>query len=412
MAVAIRVENLSKKYKLGQKVGYRTLRDTIMKIFRMRSDEDGFIWALKDVNFEVEEGEVLGIIGPNGAGKTTLLKVLSRVTPPTSGKFYIKGRVGALLEVGTGFHSELTGRENVYLSGAILGMNKQEIERKFDEIVEFAGVEDFIETPVKYYSTGMRVRLGFAVAAHLETDILLVDEVLAVGDISFQKKCLEKMGDVAKGGRTVLFVSHNMLAVQSLCKRAILLRNGQIFKEGEVNFVISSYLSEVVEMKTERVWEDINTAPGNRWAKIRSVKVKFDPVRRITTRTPFDIEVDYWLLKSNARVGITLQIINEQGVVALVTGTGIDPNSPRNKNLPAGLYRSTLHIPGGLLNASKYVVNLVIVRWTEHSKCDGVIAFEIVDETRRLSGHYGKNEGVINPELPWKTEPLEIFAQT
>src|SRR5207247_905772 len=238
--IAIRVENLSKRYEIGAaKRRHDTLRDQLADglkaLFRNKGQprqRKESIWALKDVSFEIKHGEVVGFIGRNGAGKSTLLKILSRITEPTAGHAEVRGRVGSLLEVGTGFHHELTGRENIYLNGAILGMKKAEIDRKFDEIVDFSGVEKFIDTPVKHYSSGMHVRLAFAVAAHLEPEILLVDEVLAVGDAAFQKKCLGKMGDVAKKGRTVLFVSHNMAAVTRLCPKAILLDNGSIALSG------------------------------------------------------------------------------------------------------------------------------------------------------------------------------------
>ena len=253
--IAIRVENLSKRYRIGgPQASYRTLRESLvgavtaplryLRHSQSASRERETIWALKDVSFEVKRGEVVGIIGRNGAGKTTLLKILSRITEPTEGRAEIHGRVGSLLEVGTGFHPELTGRENIYLNGAILGMRKAEIDRKFDEIVAFAEIEKFLDTPVKHYSSGMYVRLAFAVAAHLEPEILLVDEVLAVGDAAFQKKCLGKMGDVAKEGRTVLFVSHNMGAVESLCMRGILLDRGQLVFDGERATAISRYLED------------------------------------------------------------------------------------------------------------------------------------------------------------------------
>jgi lipopolysaccharide transport system ATP-binding protein len=249
----IEVSGLSKQYHIGTKLPYKSLRETIMNVVtsparlfkRNGSGENNTIWALKDVSFEVQQGEVLGIIGRNGAGKTTLLKILSRVTEPTEGEVRIRGRVGSLLEVGTGFHPELTGRENIFLNGAILGMRKEEIKKKFDEIVAFAEVEKFLDTPMKRYSSGMYVRLAFAVAAHLEPEILLVDEVLAVGDAAFQKKCLGKMGDVAKEGRTVLFVSHNMGAVRSLCQRCNLLESGRLIFSGNVNECIDSYLSDI-----------------------------------------------------------------------------------------------------------------------------------------------------------------------
>lgn len=258
--VAIRVENLSKRYRIGQRERYYALRDVLAKLFTApfrrlsaspshrlsvspfpRFSDSQHIWALKDVSFEVKRGEVVGIIGRNGAGKTTLLKILSRITEPTEGYAEIHGRVGSLLEVGTGFHPELTGRENIYLSGAILGMKKREIDKKFDEIVAFAEIEKFIDTPVKHYSSGMYVRLAFAVAAHLDPEILLVDEVLAVGDLAFQKKCLGKMGDVAQGGRTVLFVSHQMNQIRRLCERVLWLDGGHIRQAGPTHEVVSAY---------------------------------------------------------------------------------------------------------------------------------------------------------------------------
>jgi len=254
--VVIRVENLGKRYRLGQHAAYSTLRESVrrwavsplrrlLRRHRVAASrrKDGFLWALKDVSFDVRSGEVVGIIGRNGAGKTTLLKIITRITRPTAGRAEIRGRTGCLLEVGTGFHPELTGRENVFLNGAILGMRRAEIKRKFDRIVDFSGVEPFLDTPVKRYSSGMRVRLAFAVAAHLEPEILLVDEVLAVGDAEFQKKCLGKMSDVAKGGRTVLFVSHNMAAVQNLCTKGLLLHEGRVIFQGDMSRTIDTYLS-------------------------------------------------------------------------------------------------------------------------------------------------------------------------
>jgi len=274
--VAVRAENLSKLYRIGERDRYFTLRDTIMNFVRRplaRFSDNGngvsssslaesTIWALKDVSFEVKRGEVVGIIGRNGAGKSTLLKILSRITQPTEGEARIYGRVGSLLEVGTGFHGELTGRENTYLNGAILGMKKVEIDRKFDEIVDFSGVEKFLDTPVKHYSTGMHVRLAFAVAAHLEPDILIVDEVLAVGDARFQKKCLNKMQDVGQQGRTVLFVSHNMQAITRLCKRTILLDEGKIIADGPSHKVVGVYLNSGRGTTASREWPDPTNAPA------------------------------------------------------------------------------------------------------------------------------------------------------
>lgn len=245
--LAIRCENLSKQYRIGSPERYRTLREAISHPFRgfKNQNGNGHIWALDDVSFEIERGDVAGIIGLNGAGKSTLLKILSRITAPTRGRADIFGRVGSLLEVGTGFHSELTGRENIYLNGAILGMRKSEIDRKFDEIVAFAEVEKFLDTPVKRYSSGMYVRLAFGVAAHLETEVLLVDEVLAVGDAQFQKKCFQKMREIGKHGRTILFVSHNLSAVRSICKQALIIEQGRVVGHGEINATVDRYLARI-----------------------------------------------------------------------------------------------------------------------------------------------------------------------
>src|SRR5438067_1582168 len=268
MTPSITVDNLGKEYRLGtQDSAYATIRETLAvrsrSLWKGARSEKKKIWALRGVSFEVKQGEVLGIIGRNGAGKSTLLKILSRITEPTTGRVELHGRVGSLLEVGTGFHPELTGRENIYLNGSILGMRHHEIDRRFDEIVAFAEIEKFVDTPVKRYSSGMYLRLAFAVAAHLEPEILLVDEVLAVGDVQFQKRCLGKMEQVASEGRTVLFVSHNMPAIQRLCSRALLLSAGGIEAQGEVQATVQAYLTMGLERLGERVWSDPKTAPGD-----------------------------------------------------------------------------------------------------------------------------------------------------
>src|ERR1035437_2271471 len=263
----------------------------------LRDDE---MWASRDISFEVKQGEVLGIIGRNGAGKSTLLKILSRVTAPTSGEVRVKGRIASLLEVGTGFHPELTGRENIFLNGAILGMTKMEIRAKLDEIVAFAEIEKFLDTPVKRYSSGMYVRLAFAVAAHLEPEILIVDEVLAVGDAQFQKKCLGKMGEVAQGGRTVLFVSHNMVAVQSLCRRALLLGEGRLVDEGPVASVVSGYLRLAHGREESPEWDSPEKAPGTEVLRVKRVQVlpnTADAAGLLTMQTPVRVETDFWVLK-------------------------------------------------------------------------------------------------------------------
>lgn len=299
--VVIRTEKLGKLYRIGQRQQYTTLRDLIARSFSTPfrwfnrnhqssvSDAHSFIWALKDISFEVKQGEVIGIIGRNGAGKSTLLKILARITEPTEGYAEVRGRVGSLLEVGTGFHPELTGRENIYLSGAILGMKKREIDRKFDEIVAFAEMEKFIDTPVKYYSSGMYVRLAFAVAAHLDPEILLVDEVLAVGDAAFQKKCLGKMGDVAREGRTVLFVSHNMAAIENLCLKAVLLEQGRIIHFGDVRTVITTYL-EMAQNNLIRSEVRMTNRRGNGRVRLVDFWVEVSGQRRNIVRCGEDVE--------------------------------------------------------------------------------------------------------------------------
>ena len=326
--IVIRGENLSKRYKIGERERYLALRDVLTRalkaparIFRPHAPgngnkPNGYIWALKDVSFEICQGEVVGIIGRNGAGKTTLLKILARVTKPTGGFAHVRGRVGSLLEVGTGFHPELTGRENVFLSGAILGMGKSEIQRKFDEIVAFAEVERFIDTPLKHYSTGMQTRLAFAVAAHLDPDILLVDEVLAVGDVRFQKKCLGKMGDVAKTGRTILFVSHDMRKMTTLCKRGILLNAGGVDMEGDITAVAAAYLGERI---LNEAYVDLSTRgdrSGSGEARLRSIELSngFRPTNTFEFGTPLVQKITVSVYSPSALASLEAVIISADGV--------------------------------------------------------------------------------------------------
>ncbi|MCD6193709.1 MAG: ABC transporter ATP-binding protein [Candidatus Aminicenantes bacterium] len=318
----IRVEGIGKKYRLGSptKYKYKALRDVIAGLFtapfrvkgKDKNKGNDSIWALKDVSFEVKKGEVVGIIGRNGAGKTTLLKILSRITPPTEGYAEIQGRIGSLLEVGTGFHPELTGRENIYLSGAILGMKKREIDKNFDEIVAFSELEKFLDTPVKYYSSGMYVRLAFAVAAHLEPEILLVDEVLAVGDAAFQKKCLGKMGDVAREGRTVLFVSHNMGAISALCSRVLLLANGQLLEEGSARQVVQNYL-----LTTSKVFE---VPLGKRTDREGSGDIKACDIRFGTSQYP---NSGKWMTGADCYVEVDLICKDSQPYANVEVALGI-----------------------------------------------------------------------------------------
>ncbi|MBS0227271.1 MAG: ABC transporter ATP-binding protein [Proteobacteria bacterium] len=338
MTIAVKVENLGKCFLLGESFEH-TLSSRVGDLLRGRmrraAGREEF-WALRDVNFEVKEGEVLGIIGGNGAGKSTLLKVLSRITPPTAGRARVKGRLSSLLEVGTGFHPELTGRENVFLNGAILGMRKHEVERKFDEIVAFSGVEKFIDTPVKRYSSGMYVRLAFAVAAHLEPDVLIIDEVLAVGDADFQKRCLGKMNDVAKQGRTVLFVSHNMAAVQKLCSRAIWMREGQVASSGEPGEVIGAYLEASGQQASGEAirpgylyWrESIAEAEDAGITSLQMLDAYDRPVQAAATFERLRFRIGFETRRAYRSFSAVLQVNTSDGVSLLLTSTTPDQSLP------------------------------------------------------------------------------------
>lgn len=368
-------------------------------------------WALQGVSFEVKRGEAVGIIGPNGAGKSTLLKVLSRITEPTVGYADIHGRLSSLLEVGTGFHPELTGRENIYLNAAILGMKGSQIARKFDEIVAFAEVEKFIDTPAKHYSTGMFLRLAFSVAAHLEPDILLVDEVLAVGDASFQKKCLGKMEDVAKAGRTVLFVSHNMAAVESLCQRVIWLQHGKIHKIGDAAEIVPLYLRTTLQTVTEQRWDDPDTAPGNDKIRLHRVCVRPAsgvPTASINIRTPYVIEFEYWNMLAEARLDLSFDLYNERGVTAFIHNTHLEQQW-HGRPQPRGLFRSTCLVPGDLMNDGDYRIDLVITSEQTRAvyKHPELLTFTVLDAPEMRSGWHGPWPGAVRPNLQWRTELVE-----
>ena len=362
-----------------------------------------YIWALKDINFEVKEGEVVGLIGRNGAGKSTLLKILARVTRPTEGHAELHGRIGSLLEVGTGFHPELTGRENVFMSGAVLGMRAAEIRRKFEEIVAFSEVERFLDTPLKHYSSGMQMRLAFAVAAHLEPEILLVDEVLAVGDASFQKKCIGKMGDISKQGRTIVFVSHNMVALRKLCPRAIRLEGGQIVESGDSNAVVGHYLQGNMDHKLETGWEDPQTAPGDYRVRLRSVRVipQNGSGGLITVHTPLSIEFTYWNYVADAVLNVSMILNDAEDTCVFSGGSGHSP-------LPAGLIRHTVEIPGDFLNTGSYHINVMIVKDGSVGILlqNNAVAFEVV-EGEVVGNWYGRAPGAVRPKFNWKTEAIE-----
>jgi lipopolysaccharide transport system ATP-binding protein len=408
--VVLKVENLSKQYRLGI-IGHQYLfRDIQSWWARIRGKDDpnlkinlnsdgryqanhvggstaydgGTFLALKDVDFAVDYGERIGIIGRNGAGKSTLLKIISRITSPTRGVVKFKGRVASLLEVGTGFHPELTGRENIYLNGAILGMTKTEIASKFDEIVDFSGVEMFIVTPVKRYSSGMYVRLAFAVAAHLEPEILVVDEVLAVGDSEFQKKCLGKMKDISEeGGRTILFVSHNMGAIQSLCGRVILLSDGQIKSDGPATKVVSRYMSEDFHAAGEKKWPDIKKAPGNDYVRVNSVRVVDQEGRTCTNydvRDPIAIEIKYAVLRDMNSINTSCCFFNHRGEIIFHSRNDSIDRPPEQRKCSPGFYVSTCRIPPDLMNDGQVIVQVAITDELEVYFLDkACVSFNVLD---------------------------------
>jgi lipopolysaccharide transport system ATP-binding protein len=418
--IAIRVEDLGKRYLIGhetERERYVALRDVIARSARnvwrkttdmargrdiVAGDTIEEFWALKSVNLEVKRGEVLGIIGRNGAGKSTLLKILSRITEPSEGRVTINGRVASLLEVGTGFHPELTGRENIYLNGAILGMTRPEIKRKFDEIVTFAEIAKFLDTPVKRYSSGMYVRLAFAVAAHLEPEILIVDEVLAVGDAEFQEKCLGKMSSIAKAGeRSVLFVSHNLVAVQSLCKSAVLLEAGRCISHGATTDVVRNYLHLGVQQNTS---ETSGVIFGNENVEVERVVTAVPlsaPDSHFSIASAIEIRCDYKILAESVKLHITYHIVGEQGVVAFSTFAD-DIEHKR------GRYHSVCTIPGDLLNEGTHSIDLLLVASGTIVVCtlSSVHRFRVVDDRPRAAGWMGREPGVVRPQLSWRTTAI------
>lgn len=430
MTAAIKVEDLGKRYKIGTaptKFQYRMLRDVIVDTAMapvrwaralahkgpLLDDRPDYIWALRDVSFDLDEGKVLGIVGRNGAGKSTLLKVLSRVTEPTLGTVTVRGRVGSLLEVGTGFHPELTGRENIYMNGAILGMKRTEIDSKFDEIVAFSEVEQFIDTPVKRYSSGMYLRLAFAVAAHLEPEILVVDEVLAVGDAEFQRKCIGKMGDVARQGRTVLFVSHNMSAILRLTEEAIVLDKGRLLMRGPTQEAVDFYLSSGQAQAGERVWEadevPLNAAPFVPIAiRLRDQKGKvIDTVRSIE---PVTVEMEYRLEAplTGLRVGFYLSTMRGEYII---TSFDTDDSEKYEKfgARGSGHYVSRCTLPADLFNEGRYSlgVNASSFGVRRYFQDEQALAFNV-----DISGAPGTQwaeprQGPVRPRLDWKIEKVE-----
>lgn len=411
----IQVENLSKAYRIGS-IGTGTIsRDLERWLARIRKKDDPFlivgeendrtisgnsdiVWSLRNINIDIKKGEAIGIIGGNGAGKSTLLKILSRVTAPTTGNIKIKGRIASLLEVGTGFHPELTGRENIYLNGAILGMRKREITKRFDEMVNFAGVERYIDTPVKRYSSGMYVRLAFAVAAHLEPDIMIVDEVLAVGDAEFQKKCLGKMNEVSReDGRTILFVSHNMQAINNLCTNAIWLDKGTIKASGDVSSVVSQYLS-IYQTKTwKREFKVLNEAPGNDLIRINSVELVpklSDQTAPIDIRTTLTVKFEFYNSDDNIILSTSL-------ILFTAAGDCIFDISSKPALHRQGFITGECTVPGNFLNDGAYYFTLHFVKDTSVSlfTYNSCLVFEVADY-RENTNWYGKWWGAVRPNFP------------
>ena len=421
MSIIIKVENISKQYRLGD-VGTGALAHDVNKWWhkvrgkenpylkigetndRAIKGESDYVWALKDINFEVKQGEVLGIIGRNGAGKSTLLKILSKTTTPTTGTIKIKGRIASLLEVGTGFHPELSGRDNIFLNGAILGMTKREIKSKFDEIVDFAGVERYIDTPVKRYSSGMYVRLAFGVAAHLEPEILIVDEVLAVGDAEFQKKALGKMKDVSeKDGRTVLFVSHNMQAMNSLCQKILFMHNGRINSIGDTQTIINEYLLKTGNNITSNSWNLAN-APGDDTVKLLEVRLtdeNSENINCVDFNNGAFVEYTYRILKDGLHPVPNVHIFDKYNDYILVsTANHNDVN-----NMP-GLYITRVELPPHFLNDGQYTIGVAVSTLLPHIVHfyeKEALRFEVVENMEgRNTAYRGKMPGLIRPLLEWK----------
>jgi lipopolysaccharide transport system ATP-binding protein len=421
----IRVENLSKKYVIShQQQGdtrYNTLRDSISQgveslskkllnpngrqIYNPAHEE---FWALKDVSFEIKQGDRVGIIGRNGAGKSTLLKVLSRIVEPTSGKIGIKGRVASLLEVGTGFHPELTGRENVFLNGAILGMSRVEIQHKFDEIVAFAEVEKFLDTPVKRYSSGMYVRLAFAVAAHLEPEILIVDEVLAVGDVQFQKKCLGKMRDIGREGRTILFVSHNVAAIRNLCSKGIFLSQGNVVENSTIEKTISRYLN--TGDKTSNYWQRSDDTPSNEDIYFLEIDIKNDQEKStelVSSIEPIYIDVSIYASREISDVQIHIRITNQEGIHVLTTAnTDFSKNS---KDIKQGFYKFRVTIPPSFLYPGNYSLTIAVMipKTKLFDLVDGLVSFSIEDMGNHATILKDGRQGIVTPILDWQSIELK-----
>jgi lipopolysaccharide transport system ATP-binding protein len=418
--IAIALDSISKKYVIGsyKNSSYVSFREeltngliSVAKRFlgNRKKPKTKDFWALKDVSFEVNEGDVIGVIGKNGSGKSTLLKILSRITQPTNGNAKIYGRVASLLEVGTGFHPELTGRENIFLNAAILGMKKSEVLEKLNSIIEFSGVQEFLDTPVKRYSSGMYVRLAFSVASHLNPEILLVDEVLAVGDAEFQSRCLNRMNDISNSGRTIFFVSHNMTAVNKLCNKAIWLNSGRLIKYGDTKSVVTNYLSNIKRNLLYQEWPDKDTAPGNAAVKIEKVYVKGErddlyEDEQLAMDLDFIVGIEYYVLIGNKNITISFQLLTVDGIIAFQSSTSHDLKY-RNLKLDTGRYFAKCRIPKNLLNSNTYTITFRVVENQTNVlyRLDDALTFDLLDSVKRRGAYLGKRKGIFSPILEWES---------
>ncbi len=396
--IAIRVSNLSKSYSIGKQKD-TSLRSSLSGMLKSSSSKVEKFWALKDVSFEINKGDVIGIIGKNGAGKSTLLKILSQITKPSEGRIELNGRVASLLEVGTGFHPELTGRENIYLNGTILGMTRKEVKAKFDEIVEFSGVQKFIDTPVKHYSSGMYVRLAFAVAAHLEPEILIIDEVLAVGDAEFQKKCMGKMKDVAEKGRTVLFVSHNMAAVKSLCTKGIVMDHGQCVFHGEINDVVNYYFNSETNDSIFHHNGSLDEAPGNENIKLLKVETVPREGDFLSMFSGINFNIDFYNRIVGSNIDLTIEVGTKDNLVVFHNGFIIN----EKHDSQYGIYSVCISLPQQLLNAGIYTLSIIFGENQRYQlyKTENIITFEVMQET--TGSNSSKLPGLIFPKLETTT---------
>ncbi len=428
--VALRVEGLSKSFRLGHRLSYHRFSELLENVgrnlsrlparlmnrrgVRSVSTEPETFWALDDVSFEVAKGEVLGVIGRNGAGKSTLLKLLSRITYPTRGRVEICGRVSSLLEVGTGFHPELTGRENIYLNGALLGMSRAEIETKFDEIVAFSEVERFLDTPVKRYSSGMYVRLAFAVSAHLEPEILIVDEVLAVGDAAFQQKCMAKMGAASRQGKTVLIVSHNLPVVTNFCHRAILLDGGRVAAMGSPTEIVQKYMANARSASGEVTWSNPDSAPGTEMVRLQAVRIiqpgVEGPTADVDIGKEITIQISYWNLRAGQQLYAGLWLKDSNGTFVLATSNVRSISSTDDPwygvPQPEGLYLATCTLPGQLLNEGRYVISAIVGRIPNRTVIleESVLTFDASTESKHSEELFGRwTHPVVRPSLTWTT---------